>query len=207
MIKKKINKFLYILDHTFVKKYCVSYGVKYKTTKYDYLPIINTTKLNLEELSNSKFLIYLKCVKATKSNVSGFFGYFIGQHILINSKQSKQIKIPNTADIIVTDDNEYKKIIHKYNLCDMDDLVFIRYDKVIPFNSIVSPLKYKKICGENNIQFEKIPSRLNCLNIMIKNLQVVMEMKLIVKHEEKLKETKKVLKKKNKKKMIIKNNV
>ena len=84
---QKINNFLYFLDHTFVKKYCISSGIKYQITKYDYLPLINNTKLNLEELSNSKFLIYLKCVKATKSSKSGFYGYFTGGHILISGKQ------------------------------------------------------------------------------------------------------------------------
>jgi hypothetical protein len=161
--EQSINKFLYILDHTFVKKYCASSSVQYKPVKYDYLPIINTTKFSLEELSKSKFLIYLKCVASTKSLKAGFFGYFLGQKILINSKQEKQIK---NSELVIIDDLEYKKMVFNYNLCDMDNLIFIRYEIITSFKSIIKPLKYKNICQENNIQFEKTPSRINCLNIV-----------------------------------------
>lgn len=161
--EQEINKFLYILDHTFVKKYCECSTTQYKSIKYDYLPIINTTNFSLEELTKSKFLIYLKCVKATKSTKSGFFGYFLGQKILINSKQEKQIK---NSELVIIDDLEYKKMVFDYNLCDMDNLVFIRYETITSFKTIIAPLRYKNICQENNIQFEKTPSRINCLNIV-----------------------------------------
>ena len=159
--KPKINKFLYVADHAFIKKYCAN-----PKTHYDYLPIINSLKLDLDELANSQFLIYLKCVKATKSTISGFYGYFTGEHILIKNKQKSQIKNKELdKNIICVDDAEYKLMVRNYNLCDMDNLIFVKYSTLNPFKSITSVKTYKTICEKHDIQIEKLPPRSNCLNI------------------------------------------
>lgn len=161
-VEEEQNKFLYILDYTFVKKYFTSSGIK-KSIQYEYLPLINTTKLLLDQLVNSNFLIYLKNTKLPKSKITGYYGYFTGGEILINNTQSKNIK--NKINFKI-DENEYIKMVKNYGLSVMDNLVFVKYKSIIQFYSIVSGTKYKTICQENNIQYEKILGALNYLNIV-----------------------------------------
>ena len=170
--QEQVNKFLYILDHTFVKKYCVSSSRIYKIKKYNYLPLVSIGKVAIDRLANSKFLIYLKCVKATKSTVSGYFGYFVGGKLLINNKQSKDVKDKNNVEV---DEDEYRRMVKNYCLCVMDNLVFIKYEEITQFDSIVSPTKYKAICRENNIECYKMSSNLKCLNIIENEIDETIE--------------------------------
>lgn len=163
------NKYLYIANSTFISKYCIDNSIKYKTKKYDYLPIINTSGKDINELANSKFMIYLKCVKLNKSSKAGYFGYFTGEHILINNNIKQQHKIKSSDDIKV-DDLLYRIMIQNYSLCELPNLVFIKYDTVIPFNNLITPTKFGEICKKNNFQSEKISTKLNCLNVVNYNI-------------------------------------
>ena len=160
------NTYLYIADMTFISKYCVNNSKKYKTNKQEYIPIINTCSKNINELANSNFLIYLKCVKLNKSTKAGYFGYFIGCHILINEKIAKQQKDTVLNKNIKIDNLLFRTMVQNYSLCEVKNLVFIKYDDIIPFNNIVIPSKFKEICKKNNHQFEKFSTKLNCLNIV-----------------------------------------
>lgn len=159
----KINTYLYVSDLTFMNKYCVNSGKKYKTNKQEYLPIINAIDIDIQKISLSKFIIYLKCVKLTKSQKAGFFGYFTGGHILISEKQSLEIKKDKN---ILVDELLYRKMIQKYNLLEVPNLYFIKYDEITPFVTIVSPTKIKEICDKNNFEFKRITSKYNSLNII-----------------------------------------
>lgn len=48
----------------------------------------------------------------------------------------------------------------------MDNLIFIKYKNIKEFDSIVSTKKYKAICQENNIEYYKMSSDLEYLNII-----------------------------------------
>lgn len=158
------NTYLFIIDSTFISKYCLKNSTKYKLNKYDYLPIINTSGNIITELINSKFLIYLKCVKETKSTKAGYFGYFDGEEILINKKISKNIN--NVNENIIIDDLLYKNMIQNYSLCEVPNLIFVKYNLIVPFNTLITPTNFKEICNKNNLNCGTFSPKLNCLNIV-----------------------------------------
>jgi hypothetical protein len=165
------NKFVYILNLKFVQKYCDAPSKIYKHEKYNYLPFINTVKLPIDQLSNSKFLIYLRAHTDCRSSVVGYYGYFLGGKILINNEQGKNIKNKNNVEI---NEHEYLKMVKSYCLSVMSDLMFIKYKNIIHFDSIVSSTKYKAMCQEQNLTYSKIPN-LKFLNIAYNNIDESIE--------------------------------
>jgi hypothetical protein len=158
------NKLVYILDYKFIKKHYEDFSKIYKGERCDYLPIVNNENIELEDIVNSKFLIYLKSSTVTKSTIAGYYGYFISEKIIINNKQAENLKNKHNKNIEV-DENEYRKMIKNYGLCVMEKLIFIKYKKIIKFDHIVSPTKYKTICKENKIENKKIPTTIKFINI------------------------------------------
>lgn len=159
------NKYLYISDGIFMNKY----SVKKKT---EYLPIINTNKYKLDEIVNSKFLIYFKSFKSARA---GYYGYFEGTTLLISSKISKELNVEETENIVLNE-TLYKNMIREYELNEVSNLVFIKYDKITKFSSLVLPIELKQMCDENKVKPEKFSSRLNRTNIVKYDINEIIEL-------------------------------
>jgi len=162
------NSYIYIAEQSFVSKYCFSLGKKYKTTNFDYIPILNNLDVKIIDFANSKFLIYLKSNKDTKSSLTGFCGYFESENILISEKISKEIdKIPKNVKV---DKILYNNMISRYNLFENSNLIFIKYKSLIPFKNILTS-KILLECAEKKgykIKIEKITKKYSQCNL-IKN--------------------------------------
>jgi hypothetical protein len=157
-----MNSFIYITNYTFYNKYCSTNSKKYKTVKYDYLPIIYTKEQQLTDLINTRFLMYCKYTRENKSYKSGFIGYFDGLELLINTKQTN-IEISKN---IIVDNTLYKTMIQNYSLCDMSNLIFIKYNNLIAFDMLLTLTNLKSICENNNLEIVKIQPQLNCCNVI-----------------------------------------
>jgi hypothetical protein len=165
MSNKNEKNYIYILDHTFIKKYCGCSNAIHKTVKYDYLPIINTQKIDLQNFINSTFLIYLKNVKSTKSYKTGFYGYFTSENVLLNENKSS-----NNVNKIEYNNEIFDKMTKKYNLFMTENLLFVKYKNIIPFDKIVSFTKYKTICQTLTFEPNKTFIQQSCLNVSETNI-------------------------------------
>jgi hypothetical protein len=155
------NEYIYFLDYSLIKNNYLTDGAC-DSDEPNYFPIINTKSYDFVDYANSDFLIYLKSVKATKSSISGFFGYFRSGNILISLVQSKNLK--NKPNIVI-DDILYRSTLKKYNLCQMDNVLCVECKSMRQFPRVVSLLLYKEICTKNYLEIVKFSTRANCLNV------------------------------------------
>lgn len=169
-----VNSYIYIAEQSFVSKYCFSLGKKYKTTNFEYIPIFNNLDVEITDFANSKFLIYLKRNKDTKSTLTGFCGYFECENILINeniSKEniSKEINKNSKKNVnIKVDKKLYNNMISKYNLFENSKLIFIKYNSMTSFKNVVTNkmlLEFAEKKG-SEIQIEKITKKHNLCNLL-----------------------------------------
>jgi hypothetical protein len=160
-----VNNYIYIAEQSFVSKYCFSLGKKYKTTNFEYIPILNNLDVEITDFVNSKFLIYLKRNKDTKSTLTGLCGYFECENILINENISKEI---NKNINVKVDKILYNNMISKYNLFENSKLIFIKYNSMTSFKNVVTNkmlLEFAEKKG-SEIQIEKITKKYNLCNLL-----------------------------------------
>ena len=103
-----------------------------KNIKDCYLPIVNTNQIDIKLLVNSICLIYLKTNLKTKpiSNVTGYYGYFTINKVILKNDSAYKIHSDNT-DNIITDSKLYSKLLASYN-----------YQKNLVMTKLICPQNY-----------------------------------------------------------------
>jgi hypothetical protein len=160
--------YIYFLDENFINKYLVN-----KEIKYRYLPIINIYKDDYNDFAFTKYLIYLKNNKITKSQKAGYYGYFESEEILANSKI---LKSGNFNDDLIKEDNTlYKNIVKYFNLTEIPNLVFIKYDCINIFEEIITPKKLIEIDEKNKNAKKRFSPKFNICNVLVCDIEPLIE--------------------------------
>jgi hypothetical protein len=141
--------------------YCISEKIliKINEKKILFLPFLNDEKIDREYLINNKVILIKKTNKE-------FYGYFKIKDIITNNLE---------------DNKEYIKLIKEYNLCEIENLCFLEYNKINVFdhkilfkNILNNEIKLPKINNYNLCEFNcsKIINIINNNISKIKNLKI-----------------------------------
>lgn len=139
-------------EYLYISEWCV---IKY-TFNNNYLPFINNENIDTDKLVDNKILIYLKSNKK-KSSISGFYGHCI------------------IKELINKDSEIYEGLINKYNLCQIDNLLFISFDDIVKFDNIISLTDYNKLCTTLGLDKIKLPKIMELYNVYPYDIDTVID--------------------------------
>jgi len=150
-------------NNTLIKEYiyCISEKtlIRINEKKILFLPFLNDEKMDREYLINNKVILIKKINKE-------FYGYF---------------KIKDVINNNLEDNKEYSKLIKEYNLCEIENLCFLEYNKINVFehkilfkNILNNEIKLPKMNNYNLCEFNcsKIIAIINNNISKIKNIKL-----------------------------------